>query len=386
MRSLRILIVTHAPLSPEFGAAQMAINLAEAFREQGHDVTLWSPEPIPKPTNWWQKIIPGWHFQQMRIKLEAFVNTQQPFDMIDLPGGIGLISKKVSKSAPVVVARSVQPQILYTMHSLNYPKSIHLKEIVISFINYCHLPFLIFFSIQDWRRATYILCLGSLELQWMKKWFPWWNNKLNYYLNALSKTDQETLSRIRLHRQKPSESNLKFIWIGRWTPHKGTNELLKFISNFYNLYPQYSFTIAGCGLDAEKYISGELLQSGKVTIIPSYSRNQLYSLLAEHDIGLFTSKVEGWGLALNEMLESGMTVLATKAGGASDLQPFFKEMLRPFPPPLQPITNIFIRHQTMENYYKIFTWEKIAETYINSMFADFKEADEESYYTRKLAR
>lgn len=55
MQSIRLLIVTHAPLSAETGAGQVAINLAEAFRSQGHDVTLWTPHPLPTQTKWWQR-------------------------------------------------------------------------------------------------------------------------------------------------------------------------------------------------------------------------------------------------------------------------------------------------------------------------------------------
>ncbi|MGA1592888.1 MAG: hypothetical protein ACO36N_05975 [Candidatus Nanopelagicales bacterium] len=66
--SMRILIVTHAPLSPEFGAGQMAINLGDALRRQGYEVTLWSPHPLPSVSRWFRNI------QQlilMRKKLEG---------------------------------------------------------------------------------------------------------------------------------------------------------------------------------------------------------------------------------------------------------------------------------------------------------------------------
>lgn len=40
-----------------------------------------------------------------------------------------------------------------------------------------------------------------------------------------------------------------------------------------------------------------------------------------YDAGLFTSEAEGWGLSLNEMLESDMPVFATEVGGVRDLRP-----------------------------------------------------------------
>jgi glycosyltransferase involved in cell wall biosynthesis len=374
MHSLRILIVTHAPISPEFGAAQMAINLAGAFREQGHDVTLWSPHPLPTRTKWWQKLQPWWQGQQIQVKLEAFLKEQEPFDIIDAPGGAGVITQQVSKSACVVVARSVQPHILYILSNLNYPKTISFKEIARSLFDYFSLLFSIFFTLQDYTKATYILCLGSLELQWMKRWFPWWKYKLISYVNALSKTDSRALSEIRKHRQNLSKDRICFLWIGRWVAHKGITQLLDFILKWLALHPQDTFTIAGCGTNAEKDVPIELVRSGSVKVIPAFTRNELEQLLVNHDIGLFTSKVEGWGLVLNEMLESGMPVYATLAGGVPDLKPFFQDMLVSFPPSKQATIKNFTDSTILENYYKIFSWEKIAETYINTIFAKQKPA------------
>lgn len=363
MRSIRILIVTHASLSPELGAGQMAINFAEALQVQGHDVTLWSPHTLPSKIRWWQSI------QQMQSKLDAFIATQKPFDVIDSPAI--LITRQVSKSASIIVARSVQPDIMYLVHSLNAHVERSIKGIIRLPFSYLYSLFQLILVIQGWKRGKYILCLGSWEFHWMKKWFPWWKSKLIYYVNALSKADQEVIAEVRLHRQKHSGDGIRFLWIGRWVSHKGTNILIDFIVKWAALRHQDTFTIAGCGTKAEKDFPPELLESGILKIVPSFERSQLYSLLAKHDVGLFTSRVEGWGLVLNEMLESGMPVFATPVGGVPDLQPFFKEMLQSFPPLFQATTDILSTSTAWEDYYKIFSWEKVAESYTNSIFANF---------------
>jgi hypothetical protein len=71
------------------------------------------------------------------------------------------------------------------------------------------------------------------------------------------------------------------------------------------------------------------------------------------------------------MLESGMPVFATSAGGVPDLQPFFQEKLRAFPPPLELNADILTSSIFPENYYQLFSWESIAETYANSIFLPF---------------
>ena len=356
MRPIRILIATHSPISAKFGAGQVAINLAEALREQGHDVTLWSPHPMPNLTRWWQGLE---GLKLMREKLDEFIDEQEPFDVIDCFGV--LITKKVAQSA-LVVARSVQPDILYIVSGLLSSRYKGLKKIAL-------FPFNCFYGLaytslllQGWARATYILCLGSLELEWMKKWFPWWRNKLFFYLNAISKEEQLELAKIRLNRTQQNREGIRFLWIGRWDTHKGIKRLVEFIVQRSTSHTQDTFTIAGCGSNAEKDFLSELIKLGKLKIIPSFERSELYSLLTDHDVGLFTSKVEGWGLILNEMLESGMPVFATQAGGVNDLQPFF-EILMPFPPPEKLTPNFFKSSQNLEDYYSFCSWDKIADNY-----------------------
>lgn len=357
-RPLRILIATHSPLAAEFGAGQVAINLAEALREQGHHVTLWSPHPMPILTTPWRGIQ---SFKIMRSKLDAFLNTQESFDVID--SFALLITKQVAKSA-LVVARSVQPEIWYIPYKLNYPRNWDLKKLAFLPFRYLlEVPYL-FLLLQGWSRANYILCLGSLELEWMKKWFPWWRGKLISYLHALSKNDQAELSKISLHRKKYEGKDIRFLWIGRWVAHKGISTLLDFIVKRAVSHPQDTFTIAGCGFDAEKDCPLELLESGQLKILPSFERSQLYFLLVNHDVGLFTSSVEGWGLVLNEMLESGMPIFATPAGGIPDLEPLFKESIKPFPPPLELTLDTITIPEFKNEYYQTFSWPTIGKFYL----------------------
>lgn len=360
MRPIRILIATHSPLSAKFGAGQTAINLAEAFRGQGHDVTLWSPHPMSNLTRWWQSLE---GLKLMRARLDEFIDDQEPFDVIDCFGV--LITKKVAQSA-LVVARSVQPDILYIALGLFNSQDNGLKKIALSPFNCLYGLAYICLLLQGWARATYILCLGSLELEWMKKWFPWWRNKLFFYLNAISKEEQLELAKIRLNRTQQDRERIRFLWIGRWNTHKGIKRLVEFIAQRSASHTQDTFTIAGCGSNAEKDFLPELIKLGKLKIIPSFERSELYSLLADHDVGLFTSKVEGWGLILNEMLESGMPVFATQSGGVSDLELFF-DTLMPFPPPNQFTSNFLESAQKLEDYYISCSWDKIADIYMGKV-------------------
>lgn len=360
---MRILIVTHAPLTSEFGASQLAINLSEALRAQGHDVTLWSPSPLPEGIRWWRTI------PAMRAKLDEFLKTQEAFDVIDSPAA--LVTRLTARSSAVLV-RSTQPDLLYLKSDLNVSRVRNIRSVIRLPFELAHLLYHALRVLRGWQLAQGIMCLGTLELRWMRSRFPWWRGKLTSYFSAISDEDQLALAEVARKRNRRPLDRLRFIWIGRWTAHKGTDLLLAFVTRWTAVRPQDTFTIAGCGADAAKYCPAELLKSGVIKILPSYQRSHLAYLLSEHDVGLFTSRVEGWGLSLNEMLEAGMPVFATEAGGTKDLARFVGNELQVFPPSLPNILNALMAPTSFENYYQEFSWKQIAEKYSHYISAELQ--------------
>lgn len=309
---MKILIAAFCPLDASYGAAQLALNLAGALRERGHEVVTWSPGVPPARLRWWRDI--AWK----RSELERFLAGQPPFDVIDAPPVA--ITPRVSRSAPTVIARSVQPDLRYLYweiaEAVGRLVSRPLRSIA-SIVSCVHLGVLVAVG---WHRADSILCLGSDEETWMRRRFPWLRARLAHYWAATAKAERAALLNVRTCRQPAAGAKTRFLWIGRWAPHKGTRLLLRFIAERGREHPDDSFTIAGFGVGAEQEVDPELLAKGRVRLVPSFDRGELPGLLAGHDVGLFTSRVEGWGLTLNEMLESGMPILCTSAGGVLDLE------------------------------------------------------------------
>jgi glycosyltransferase involved in cell wall biosynthesis len=366
---MRILIVTHAPLTAEFGASQIALNLGEALRAYGHDVTLWSPQPIPVNTRWWRTL------QAMRARLDEFLCTAEGFDLIDCPATF--VTPVASRSA-TVVARSTQPDLLYLRKDLTSRRQRGFKSLASRPFEYLLTLYHITLVVRGWSRAKWILCLGSLELEWMKRWFPWWRGKLFSYVIAPSAEDRQELAEVRKSRVARKDDRLRFLWIGRWVAHKGRRRLLDFITQWNTARPQDTFTIAGCGPDAERDCPIDLLRSGRISIVLSFKRSELGALLARHDAGLFTSSIEGWGLSMSEMLESGMTLFATETGGALDLKEFFNEALLPFPPGSDMLSGITANSLISANYLNEFSWEKIAAKYLQSVCSTLPLTEQQS--------
>lgn len=345
-------MVSHPPLTAELGAAQIAVNLADALRTRGHDAIAWSPEPLPPGTHRWDV------WRQQRRAIERFVAAAGPFDVVDTPAVSA--TAQLARRARLVV-RSIQPELLYLLHDLRadlgrrpIPSPRTLINTLVGGARGAAI-------VGGWRRAHVILCLGSWELAWMRRRLPWLEAKLGVYVCAPPAAERGVLAEVRRGRPpSAATSGTRFLWIGRWAAHKGTRRLIRFLQQRARTHPCDTFTLAGCG-PAARHLPSALLAEGQLRLVPSFGRNELLPLLAAHDAGLFTSVVEGWGLSLNEMLEAGLTVYATAAGAVIDLRPFWGDRLRPFPPP--PETAPAAPPPDLEGYLARFSWPEIARSY-----------------------
>lgn len=351
---MKILLVSHPSLTAEMGAAQTALHLAAELRALGHDAAAWSPEPLPPGTRWWNV------WKQQRRAIERHAREHGPFDLIDTPAISA--SAALAREGPLLV-RSVQPELHYVAWAawgdLRYrlvPSPRSLAHALLSLPRAGAI-------LAGWRRARGILCLGGTELAWMRRRFPGWAGKLGVYLGVPPEEERAALAAVRRQRSAPEPgTGTRFLWMGRWTAHKGTRRLLRFLAVRLASAADDRFTLAGCGPAAERDIPAEWRRSGRVALVPSFARSELPALLAAHDAGLFTSPVEGWGLSLNEMLESGLPVYATEAGGVADLRPYFPGSLRPFPPP-ERIPSEPLEDLEANGYFERFAWPRIAREY-----------------------
>ena len=215
-----------------------------------------------------------------------------------------------------------------------------------------------------WRRADFILCLGSWELAWMTRRFPHWSGKLGFYVCAPSPGDRKALADVRRRRSSgPPSPGTRFLWIGRWSQHKGTRRLLHFLAERLHTHP-------GGFLHDRRVRPGRGpgdpagdLPDRKGPLNPFVPQIRPPSLLEAHEAGLFTSDVEGWGLSLSEMLESGLTVYATEAGAVADLRPFWGSRLQPFPPAADRFAPGAAGEPDLDGYLARFSWPAIARHY-----------------------
>jgi glycosyltransferase involved in cell wall biosynthesis len=355
---MRILIVCPYPMQPELGAVQVHLNLAEGLRALGHDVTVWSPYPL-RETHLMAVVL------KTRARLDELLRSGEKFDVIDCAP---VHSRgRFTRYDATWVARSVQPDILYLMEDLrgragSFPRNLLRTGALATWS--ALVTALVY---RGWSVSDVVMCFGSMERTWIGDRFPWLRPKLRSYDGALADDERVDLVRVRRARRPPIPSErVRYLWIGRWTEHKGTGQLVAFLRERVARRYNEQFTIAGCGHQGERALA-QLIGSGAVRVVPSFTRAELPNLLAVHDAGLFTSRVEGWGLVLNEMVESGLPVYATSAGGVHDIRSVLGSFIADFPPPPGAQLPSPPADEAIARYDARFRWLAIAARYVESI-------------------
>lgn len=107
----------------------------------------------------------------------------------------------------------------------------------------------------------------------------------------------------------------KLLWWGSWIDRKGIYTLPRAFELAVRAMPNLSLTIGGTGKSPEEvlsYFAPEL--RSRITVLPFVSADEHKAILAEHDLLIFPSLSEGFGLALLEAMASGMPCITTLTG------------------------------------------------------------------------
>ena len=107
----------------------------------------------------------------------------------------------------------------------------------------------------------------------------------------------------------------KLLWWGSWIERKGIYTLPRAFELAVREIPNLSLTIGGSGTPPQEvlsYFPPELRP--QITVLPFVSEDEHKKILAEHDVFIFPSLSEGFGLALLEAMATGMPCITTLTG------------------------------------------------------------------------
>jgi glycosyltransferase involved in cell wall biosynthesis len=352
---MRILIGSPARLDARLGVSQIAMNLAAACRGLGVEVVLWEPPATPAGP-WWTLL------RRNRRSFLRLAREAGPFDLVDAVSW--MIQPALREVAPKVCVRNVQPDLNYLDFGASASTFHPVRRLAEAAQRFDTRRVIVY----GWKAADRILTLGTAERESMESTHGELAGKLRSYFIAPSPSDRAELRTVARNRTGGNHfaANARFIWIGRWARHKGTARLVAFANDFLGRHPGASLTIAGTGTRDLHDASYVREVRDQIRVVPYFERGELPALLAVHHAGLFTSEVEGWGLSLQEMLESGMPVYATRAGAVQDLEPWFPSQLRAFPP--RPEDDLALPASLdFDSYASRFDWRRIASDYLDAV-------------------
>jgi glycosyltransferase involved in cell wall biosynthesis len=107
----------------------------------------------------------------------------------------------------------------------------------------------------------------------------------------------------------------KLLWWGSWVERKGIHSLPRAFELAVRELPHLELTIGGTQMSPEEiksYFAPEL--SDRITVLPFVSKKEHQQILAEHDLFLFPSLSEGFGLALLEAMATSIPCITTLTG------------------------------------------------------------------------
>jgi glycosyltransferase involved in cell wall biosynthesis len=355
---MRIVIASTSILSRELGGGQVHGSLADGLRARGHDVHVWTPAPL-SPGHWTRGAF------RLRAQWHDYVRTMSPVDVVDAPP---ILASARDGHPARWVCRSTQPDILYCLETARNerrtsPVGAARAALVVGWTAALAATFYVAWTVSD-----VIMCHTQSECRRVARACPWIRAPMTNWDGALADADRAPLEAVRrARRRKLPGTPTRYLWIGRWVAHKGTRRLLELLAERL-AETRDEFTVAGCGPAGAQALA-RLTHWPRLRIVPSFTRGELPALLASHDAGLFTSESEGWGLVLNEMIEAGMPVYATEAGGVAELRTILPESLPAFPPPIggelppPPPEDAYL-------YYRDrFSWKTVTARYLDAIRA-----------------
>jgi glycosyltransferase involved in cell wall biosynthesis len=303
---MKIVLVSSAKKNWGGGASGVYLHLEQQLRQLNHQIDLFHLEDYLRLN------LPN-AIRKLAIALcvtQKILATAKTADVVETSGNLGwhlfqtLHSQKLA-NRPLLVTRlhglefkdeqaRIDQEIahlmklpikykLLTRHWLNWQefKTIKLSDLVI-----CHTS----------READAIIT-ARLKPEHQVKVFP-----LGVDRDFL--TNKEYRPRVK-----------KLLWWGSWVERKGIFTFPRAFELAIRKLPDLSLTLGGTGTPAEEvlsYFPAEL--RSRIEVLPFVAKNQYQQILADHDLFLFPSLSEGFGLALLEAMAAGMPCITTLTG------------------------------------------------------------------------
>jgi glycosyltransferase involved in cell wall biosynthesis len=117
-----------------------------------------------------------------------------------------------------------------------------------------------------------------------------------------------------------TEGPLRLAFVGSWIQRKGREDVVAVARELHEQGIAFSLSLLGTGFgEAEVLEAFPTSVRERIRVVPRYRHAELPGLLREHEVLLFPSHAEGYGMALIEAMACGLAPLSTPVGVAPEV-------------------------------------------------------------------
>ncbi|WP_044183571.1 glycosyltransferase family 4 protein [Hyalangium minutum] len=314
MSGLRVLLAIHHPLDPNLGAPGVTLALGEALTGLGCEVSYYGfGEAFPGVTAY-----SAWHSVRFPWTLSAWLTRNAGrFDVLDITTGDcwpwARLSRPGAKRRHALVTRSHGLEHVVT-EQLRTDARAGAANLSWKYPLY-HGGFRLWEVGQSLRLSDRVVLLNPLDRD---------------YASGHLGVPAEHICLIPHGLPEPfralpppellAEGPLRLAFVGSWIQRKGREDVVAVARALLEQHVAFSLSILGTGTgEAEVLAAFPAAARERIRVVPRYRHAELPTLLREHEVLLFPSHAEGYGMSLIEAMACGLAPIATPVGVAPEV-------------------------------------------------------------------
>ena len=309
---MQVLYVIHTPSDPLTAVFQIALDDMAALRQRGHTASVWSPETFPSLGRHSARFLPILY--PIVVAKRLLQGDTRP-DLIvfhSYSGWVFHLSKRFSNHL-----RNIRSVVQF--HGLE--PLYHRAEVAArreagqgSTLRFRLFHQVLMPVVLRWtcKQSTRVVCLNREEQRYLTA--HRWSSEEKTLVQP-----NPVPANLLVPRAYPAAAT-RLVFVGQWLVRKGVASLAVAFANLARRHPDLTLLCAGTLATSAQVLSDFSEEAQRrVTVIPTFPRSDLPSLLAGSHIFVFPSHFEGASLALLEAMASGLPIVTTPVGAAPDL-------------------------------------------------------------------
>jgi glycosyltransferase involved in cell wall biosynthesis len=311
LSKMKILFCSPIPLIETLGTARTILALAYEFNKLGWEVKVISPEDI----------VPNYQFgDDSADELCTYLlQHATEYDVIEYDHSYLPYPRRDFPSNVLFVARS--QLLVHHLGKIQIPLEKTWKSIIHSFIKGQAEQKRRQLTVERSKRTiseadiTVVLNHADKDILMKNSIAP---EKVYVIPNGLSVAQMQLFDRVSL--QPPIKPKVAFV--GTFDARKGSTDFPAILQNIFDQIPDVSFLLLGTSRSVDQVLAFFPKQLRHcIEVYPHFAPDDLPTLLTSCSVGIFPSYLEGFGLAVLEMLAASIPVIAYDSPGPPMMLP-----------------------------------------------------------------